>query len=177
MITTASRAPYAEQPAWHAERPRFRPLRVLVAWFVSATALLFAAAIVPGVSIDGFGTAVAVAAVVALLNAVLPPLVAAVRLPFTILTGFLLVLALDAAMLLLASDLLGSGIGVDSFGWALLTALVASAVSVVLEVVFGANDDDVYTLRVVQRIARRSGEQVRTDVPGILFLEIDGLAA
>ena len=40
----------------------------------------------------------------------------------------------------------------------------------------GANDDDTYTLRVIQRIARRSGERVRTDAPGILYLEIDGLA-
>ncbi len=55
-------------------------------------------------------------------------------------------------------------------------ALVASAVSVVLDVVFGTNDDDAYTLRVIQRIAKRSGEQVETDAPGIVFLEIDGLA-
>ena len=40
----------------------------------------------------------------------------------------------------------------------------------------GTNDDDEYTVRVTQRIARRSGDRVRTDVPGIVFLEIDGLA-
>ena len=38
-----------------------------------------------------------VAAIVAVLNAVLPPIVAALRLPFTVALGFLLVLALDAA--------------------------------------------------------------------------------
>ena len=42
--------------------------------------------------------------------------------------------------------------------------------------VFGTNDDDTYSLRVVERIARRSGERVVTDTPGIVFLEIDGLA-
>ena len=31
-------------------------------------------------------------------------------------------------------------------------------------------------IRVIQRIARRSGERIETDVPGIVFLEIDGLA-
>ncbi len=31
-------------------------------------------------------------------------------------------------------------------------------------------------LRVIQRIARRSGEKVETDAPGIVYLEIDGLA-
>jgi Type I phosphodiesterase / nucleotide pyrophosphatase len=53
---------------------------------------------------------------------------------------------------------------------------VMAAVGVVLEVLFSANDDDTYTLRVVQRIARRQGGATRTDVPGIIFLEIDGLA-
>ena len=79
-------------------------------------------------------------------------------------------------MLLAASALTDSAIEVDSFGWALLTALIASAVTVVLDVLFGTNDDDTYTLRVIERIARRSGERVETDVPGIVFLEIDGLA-
>ncbi len=65
---------------------------------------------------------------------------------------------------------------VDNFGWALLAALVVAAVSVVLQVIFGTNDDDTYTLRVVQRIARRQGGGTRTDVPGIVYLEIDGLA-
>ena len=45
-----------------------------------------------------------------------------------------------------------------------------------LHVVAGTNDDDVYTLRVIQRIARRTGATERTDVPGIVYLEIDGLA-
>ncbi len=31
-------------------------------------------------------------------------------------------------------------------------------------------------IRVIQRIARRSGERIETDVPGIVYLEIDGLA-
>ena len=48
--------------------------------------------------------------------------------------------------------------------------------SVVLDVVFGTNDDDAYTLRVIQRIAKHSGERVETDAPGIIYLEIDGLA-
>ena len=64
----------------------------------------------------------------------------------------------------------------DSFWSALLAALVVAAVTVVLEVVLGTNDDDAYTIRVIQRIARRSGERVSTDAPGIVFLEIDGLA-
>jgi uncharacterized membrane protein YvlD (DUF360 family) len=143
---------------------------------VSALALLAAAWIVPGVDIEGFWGAVAVAAVIAVLNAILPPIVAALRLPLMLVTGLLLVLVLDALMLVWASDLLENAIEVSSFWWALLAALVASAVTIALQVVVGANDDDEYSLRVAQRIARRTGGQVHTDVPGIVYLEIDGLA-
>ncbi len=64
----------------------------------------------------------------------------------------------------------------DSFWSAVAVAFVATAVGVVLDVLFGTNDDDTYAFRVIQRIARRSGEQQLTDAPGIVFLEIDGLA-
>jgi uncharacterized membrane protein YvlD (DUF360 family) len=170
-------AEYGQAVMWQPDRPKFRPLRLLLTWFVTAVALFVAAGILPGVHVDGFWGALLVAAVVAALNAVLPPVVAALRLPFMLVLGFLLILALNAFVLKLASDVLpGNTFTVDSFWWALMAALIVAAVSVVLEVVFGTNDDDSYTLRVVQRIARRQGGAERTDVPGIIFLEIDGLA-
>ena len=63
---------------------------------------------------------------------------------------------------------------VDGFGWALLASLVVAAVSIVLAVLLGT--DDTSSIRIAQRIARRLGIIARTDVPGIVFLEIDGLA-
>ena len=79
--------------------------------------------------------------------------------------------------MLLAADRVTDGdLSVDSFGPLSASRLVAAAVGVVLDVLFGTNDDDTYTYRVIQRIARRSGELTRTDAPGIIFLEIDGLA-
>src|SRR5262249_9142222 len=127
-------------------------------------------------SVEGYLGAIIAALLIAVLNALLPPVIAALRLPLMALLGFLLILAVDAAMLVLASKVAPGAIKVTSAWWALLAALIASAVSVVLEVIAGTNDDDTYTLRVVQRVARRQGEITRTDIPGIIFLEIDGLA-
>jgi len=151
-------------------------VRLAAAWLASALALLLAAQVLPGAEIRGFAGAVAVAALVAVLNAVLPPLVAALRLPFTVGIGFLLVLVLDAAMLLLAADILPEELHVDGFGSALAVALVASAVSTGIGVVAGIDDDDIYTLRVARRVARRAARPIATDAAGIVFLEIDGLA-
>jgi uncharacterized membrane protein YvlD (DUF360 family) len=135
-----------------------------------------AAAILPGVDVVGLGGAFLAAALIALLNAFLPPLIAALRLPYTVALGFLLVLFGDAAIMLLADEISDGAFSVDSFFAALFASLIIAAVSVALEVVLGTNDDDSYSLRVIQRIARRTGEPVRTDVPGIVYLEVDGLA-
>jgi uncharacterized membrane protein YvlD (DUF360 family) len=143
---------------------------------VAAAAVALAAWLVPGVALEQTGAAFVVAAVIAALNAVVPPLLAALRLPLMLLAGFLLVLVADALLLQVASDLLTDDVRVDSFGDALLAALVMSAVSVVLQAALGTNDDDEYTLRVTRRIARRQGAHAPTDRAGIVFLEIDGLA-
>jgi uncharacterized membrane protein YvlD (DUF360 family) len=167
---------YAEPVRWDPQVPRYRLLHVVVSWLVAGVAVFVAGAIVPGVSVGDFGHALVAAIVIALLNALLPPIVAALRLPFTLGLGFLLVLVLDALILQLASIIDSRSIHVSSFGWALVAALVIAAVSLVLEVILGADDDDTYSLRVINRIARRQGGQVKTDAPGIVFLEIDGLA-
>jgi len=174
----AARPPagFGEALSWEPEFPKLRPARLLASWLVSAAALMVAAAIVPGASIADFWGALLVAAIVAGLNALLPPLIAALRLPFTLVAGFLLVLLVDAGILLLADSLTDGAIQLDGFWAALLVALVAAAVSIVLQVMVGATDDDTYTLRVIHRLARRSGERVASHRPGIVFLEIDGLA-
>ena len=167
---------YGERPAWQVVRPRFNAFRLLLAWVLSALALLGAAGIVPGAHIRDFGSALVVAAVIAALNAILPPLVAAIRLPFVAALGFLLMLVVDALMLLAADAITEGGLRLDSFWSALAVALAAAAIGVVLDIIVGTNDDDTYTFKVIQRIARRSDEREETGVPGIIFLEIDGLA-
>ena len=127
---------------WHPETPRLRPIRLVISWFVSAIALLVAASIVPDVEIEGVGGALAVTAVIAVVNAVLPPLIAAMRLPLTLLLGFVLVLIVDALALKWASDLIEGSFGIDSYGLAFATSLLAAAVDLVLQVFLGTNDDE-----------------------------------
>jgi len=73
-------------------RPKVRPFRLLVSWLVAAAALFVAAWIVPHVEIQTFLGAVVVSLIIAVLNAVILPLVAAIRLPLTLVLGFLIVL-------------------------------------------------------------------------------------
>ena len=175
-MATAQPSSYGERITWQPATPRLRAGRLLVRWCVAAASVAAAAWLLPGIELEQSGAAFTAAAAIAVLNAVLPPVIAALRLPYMVAAGFLLVLAADAWLLLLAADVLPDAIRVDSFGDALLAALVMSAVGLSLEVMLGVNDDDEYALHVTRRIARRQGKPEQTDVPGILFLEIDGLA-
>jgi uncharacterized membrane protein YvlD (DUF360 family) len=161
---------------WQPDAPRLHPLRLAVAWIVSAAAVWATAWLLPGVSVGRGGAAFAAAAVIAIFNAILPPALAALRLPYMLVAGFLLVLAGDALVLLAAAAVLPDDeVRVDSFGIALVAAVMITAVSIVLHVLLGTDDDDAYSLRVTRRIAKRQGGGAPTDVPGIVFLEIDGL--
>ena len=142
---------------------------------ISAAAVLFAAWILPGFDVPDISDALLLVVAIAILNAIVPPLVAALRLPLTVVLGFLIVLLVDAATLYVGAKAIES-VQVDNFGWALAAALVVAAVTTVLQVLAGVDDDDSFGLRRTQRIARRVGKVEHTDVPGILYLEIDGLA-
>ncbi len=171
MTTSGPEPTYGQ--SWQPERPRLRLFPLLVAWIATGIALMVAAWILPGVDIETFWGALVVAAIVAVLNAVIPPVLAALRLPLTLVLGFLLVLIADALILQIAGEVADS-FTVDNFGWALLAAFVVGAVSVVLTVLLGS--DDMGSIRIAQRIAKRQGIIASTEVPGIIYLEIDGLA-
>jgi uncharacterized membrane protein YvlD (DUF360 family) len=175
-VAEAGAPSFGAAPRWEPTTPRLRPLGLGLAWAISAASVYAAAGLIPGVSVEDVGGAFVVAAAIALVNAVLPPIVAALRLPFTLLLGFVLVLFVDAAALMLVDERFPEVLGVGRFGDALLASLVMAAVSIVLEVLAGTNEDDEYTIRVVKRIARRQGGGEPTPQPGIVFLEIDGLA-
>jgi len=138
--------------AWQSASARRRLFPLIASWVSTAVAFIVAAAILPGVGIEGFWGALAVAAIVAALNAVIPPVLAMLRLPLTLVLGFVLVLVPDAGILLLTDRLTDGVLTVEGFGWALLAALVVAAVSVVLAVLLGS--DDIASIRLAQRIAR-----------------------
>ena len=167
---------YGVEIGWRPAKPRVRLRSLLISWVVTGASVYVAAGLVPGVDLDRPGAALLVAAAVAAANVVLPPLIAALRLPWTLALGFVIVLLADAGALVLAHEVLPDVIAVDSFGDALLASLAITAVSIGIQAILGTNDDDQYALHVIERVARRQGAGAHTDDPGVIFLEIDGLA-
>lgn len=84
-----------------------------------------------GIHVDDFWTAIALAVVLAFLNAIVKPIIIILTLPATLLTFGLFLFAINAAMILLADYLL-DGFRVDGFFWALLFSLLLSLVTSLL---------------------------------------------
>ena len=88
--------------------------------------------LLPGVHIPDFKDAVIFALVLAVLNAIVKPLIILLTLPITIVTLGLFLFVINAIIILLADKLM-DGIQIDGFLWALVFSLVLSVVASALQ--------------------------------------------
>ncbi|WP_462249995.1 phage holin family protein [Ekhidna sp.] len=103
-------------------------MNVIVKIVLSALAVIVAAYLLPGIYVDGFFTAIVIAIVLSLLNAVVKPLLILLTLPITLLTLGVFLLVINALIILLADSLI-SGFVVHNFWWALIFSLLLSLIN------------------------------------------------
>ncbi|HKG64315.1 MAG TPA: phage holin family protein [Solirubrobacteraceae bacterium] len=150
-------------------------MRLTIVWIVSAGALLLAGAVLSNVDVEGFVPALGAAAAIGLVNALLWPLAIRLLLPITVLTLGLGSLVLNGAVVLLVAEF-DTGLVVNTLGAAIVVAFVLTVVNTAVTSLLAIDDDDFFYRNVVKRRARRTAPAAASDVPGLLFLEIDGLA-
>jgi len=85
-----------------------------------------------GIVIDNYWAALGVAAVLALLNSFLKPLLILFTIPFTLVTLGLFLLVINAVIIII-TDRLVDGFAVNGFWWALLFSLVLSLITSLME--------------------------------------------
>jgi len=100
-----------------------------------AVAIMIAAAIIPGVSIKNFGSALLTAIVLAILNYYLRPILVFFSIPITILTLGLFLLVINVIIIYLASSIV-KGFYVSGFLAALIFSFVLSIVNYILDFLF-----------------------------------------
>jgi uncharacterized membrane protein YvlD (DUF360 family) len=149
--------------------------RILIVLVLDALALLALSALLPGFTVDGALGALALAALLGLANAIVWPLLVRFALPFAIATLGLGALVLNGAVLLAAS-LVDEGVHVDGLGSALVVVLGLTAITTVVGGLLALDQPELWYRHVVRRQLRRSKLVTAADVPGLLCLEIDGLA-
>ena len=107
-------------------------MRLLAIWTINALALLALPYVVPSVRVASFGTALLVALVLGLINAVLRPLLILLTLPVTLLTLGLFLFVINALMFWSAAAVL-QGFSVTGFPAALIGSLIYSACGMVID--------------------------------------------
>jgi putative membrane protein len=96
-------------------------LRILV----TAVVAFGLSAVLGGIHIETFWTAIVLSVVLAILNALLKPILIILTLPITILTLGLFLFVINAGIILIAGKFV-DGFRVDGFWWALLFSLLLS---------------------------------------------------
>ena len=105
-------------------------MKPLLNILVSGLAVLVAARLLPGVTVAGFGTAIAVAVVLGIVSAFLAPALLLLTLPLNIMTLGLFTFVIIGGLVLLTARMV-PGFQVASFWWALAFALLLSVINAI----------------------------------------------
>ena len=106
-------------------------VHILLVWFLGALALWIVAQIIPGIYVKGFGDALIATIVIAVVNAIVGPILRFLTFPLTLLTLGLFLLVVNALLLKLAS-LFTPGFKVHGFFSAVIGSLVLTVLTWVL---------------------------------------------
>jgi len=110
-------------------------MNFLIRLLITAAVAYGLSTVLSGVHIDGFTTALIFALVLAVLNAIVKPLLLLLTLPITIITLGLWLFVINAIIILIADKFI-KGIQVDGILWALIFSLLLSVLSSILNALF-----------------------------------------
>ena len=149
-------------------------IRGLVVLALDWAALLLLGALLSDFSVHGPAGALVTALIVAILNALVWPTLSRLALPLSVLTLGGASIALNGALVAVAAAI---SPGATISGWfaGVVVAVGLTIITTVASSLLAIDDDETWQRNVVRRQARRAGA-IASDVPGVVFLEIDGLA-
>jgi uncharacterized membrane protein YvlD (DUF360 family) len=149
--------------------------RGLLVLLLDALTLLLLSEVLPGFVLDGAAAALAAAAMIGLLNALIWPALARFALPLTVLTLGGAALVLNGVLVTFAIDVLPRA-EIDGVLEGIVVTIVMAGVTAMVYALLAIDEDESWYRYVVRRQARRRKQGLESEVPGVLFLEIDGLA-
>ncbi len=104
-------------------------IKILIKWVALALILMFVAWVIPGIEVENFWVAMIASVVIALINAIIKPILMFLTLPINVLTLGIFTLVINA-LLFMFSAYLVPGIEISGFLSAFLGALLLSILSV-----------------------------------------------
>lgn len=106
-------------------------MKFILRLVLSAIAVVLIAKLLPGVGLDNYTTALIVAAVLAILNVLVKPILVIFTLPITVVTFGLFLLIINAIIILLADKMI-DGFSVASLWTAILFSILLSILQSIL---------------------------------------------
>ncbi len=111
--------------------------KLVLKWALNSLSLFFVMRLLPGIHFDHIHDLLLATLVIALLNAVLRPIIILLTLPVTLITLGLFTLVINGLMFYTAAQMV-PGFHVTGFGSAFFAALLFSLFSFILNLVFGS---------------------------------------
>jgi uncharacterized membrane protein YvlD (DUF360 family) len=160
---------------WEWKGGRWALLRRLVLTLVVATiSFTLTAALLSTITLESIWSAILAVVVMALLNALIRPVVLMIATPISlILTGILVLLFQVIVFLVVAAVV--PGVHVAGVLGALIGSFVYAIINTILTAILGVDRGGSYFGALVQRLLVK-GAAPRTDQPGLVILQVDGLA-
>jgi uncharacterized membrane protein YvlD (DUF360 family) len=144
-------------------------------WAIEVVALGPLTAVLPGVSVTDRQVGLIAALVIALLNALVRPVVLVFAQNLGLIVFGLISLVLNGLLVLLATRVL-PGLAVDTLWTAFLLAFGLSVLNTLGSGLLGINDDDSFYRNVIRWLERRRVPLSDLNVPGTVLVQIDGLS-
>ena len=154
------------------EIPKRSLKRSLIVFIGNILGIYLIAYLELGVQISQFGSITLLVLFISLINAILWPVLTRIAMPFLVLTFGIGTLILNGLLLQFFAPLFGITI---HGGAIILTPVAMAAVTTILSALITINDDSSY-YRAVLRDAEKKRKADIKDYPGLIIVEVDGLA-
>ena len=149
--------------------------RAFVVLAAQVVVLLILASLLDRVSVDTLGAGIVAVLVIGFLDAFVWPIAVRFTVTLMALTVGLFSFIMNAIVIWLASVFV-PGFEVETLWSGFVVAIVLAVVSGILGSLLSLDDDDAWRRTVVRRAIRNRDRHPVTDVPGVLFVQIDGLS-
>ena len=149
--------------------------RGIVSVVIAGIALILTIAIMPGITITRPVSIVAAIIVIGILNALVRPIVLGLVAPISIVLVGIVTILFQVGMIWILGPLV-PGIQVDSFLTAFIGSFVFATFHVVLSSIVSLDAEQSYYGTLVRQLVARQADVIRTDVPGVVIIQIDGLS-
>jgi uncharacterized membrane protein YvlD (DUF360 family) len=148
--------------------------RLLLTLVINAVSFAAAAWILPGIRVDRALDAILAVILMGLFNALVRPVVLALVAPYSLILTGVLVLVLQVLVFLVVAPL-APGVTVDGFLPAFVGSFIFAITNTILVSIFAVDSGDGFYSLLIQSLLRKR-DVARTDKPGLVIVQIDGLA-